>query len=225
MKNLLLSITLFLCAGFASAQVVVDTVYLDSKFEKTSKENCSYYKVITKDSLGLFDQKAYYASGEVEMTGKSSSLDPEVKQGQYVFYHKNGALRQIINFKDNAVVGKVKNFDPNGKFDLEFVGNPDSLDNAAIIREKMEELRTFIGKNLKYPERSQMTEIDGKVVVQFFVGENGTVFRTVVLKSVNEELDLESRRIIKAFGQWPSPMYKGRKTILGLVIPMIFEVR
>ena len=224
MKNLLLSFTLFLYTGFASAQVAIDTVYLDSKFEKTSKKDCAYYKVITKDSLGLFDQKIYFSSGEVKMTGKFSSLDPEVRQGRYVYYRKNGALSQIVNFKDNAIIGKVKNFYPDGRFDIEYIGNPDSLDNAAVIRDKIAELLKFTSKNLKYPERSQDAGVEGKVIIEFFVGENGKVFRTVVLKSVNEELDLEARRIIGAFGLWPSPMYRGRKTVLGLSFPITFTL-
>ena len=225
MKNLLLSLTLSLVVGVASAQVAIDTVYLDSKFEKTLKGNHEYYQTIAKNSQGLYDIKCYWHSGEIQMTGKVSSLEPLNKQGQFIYYHKGGALSQLVNFKNNQPVGKVKRFAPSGKFDFEYVAGPEYLDNADAFRAKTMDFVRFALTAISYPESELNKDADGRVVVNFYVGENGKVFRPTVVTSASEAFDAEVKYAVASYNKWPTPIYKGEKTLVEITFPIIFEAR
>jgi len=225
MKNLFLSLAFFLFAGLVSAQTVVDTIYLNSKYEATSKGDHEYFRVVTKEIQGIYEVKDFWKSGEISMSGKFSSLNPENKQGQFIYYHKGGALERIVNYRDNRTTGKVKRFDVNGKFDFEYLTSIESLDNADLFKKKIKELIRFAKTTISYPENEINREADGKVVVKFFVGDGGKVFRLSLAESASREFDDEVKRAILDFDKWPTPIYKGQKTLIEIIITMTFEMR
>lgn len=61
-----------------------------------------------------FSGKVFYKlpNGQILLKGK---IDDGLRDGKWVFYHKNGALEKEINYKDGKEDGKVELFDFNGK--------------------------------------------------------------------------------------------------------------
>jgi protein TonB len=67
-----------------------------------------------------------------------------------------------------------------------------------------------------------MAEIEGKVIAKFYIDNSGKISRLTILKSVNEELDNEAKRVIESYRKWPIPRYKGKNSNFEIVIPINF---
>lgn len=76
-------------------------------------------------------------------------------------------------------------------------------------------LEEFIQKNLKYPQMELDNDVQGIVVVGFWVDENGSVKNPEVVKSGSKGFDKEALRLVKLLPKWepgksnkkPVPVY------------------
>ncbi|MBN2260296.1 MAG: TonB family protein [Clostridiales bacterium] len=202
-----------------------DTIFLDIKWEKASKDNFFYYRVLTKDSNDIYECKDFWRTGEIQMQGKLSSLYPQTRESKFCWYYKNGNLRQTINYRNNKIVGLIQNYDTTGKFEFEYIYDIDSLDNSKRFKQCINNFGYYVSKNLKYPKNSLMSEIEGKVLTQFFIDNTGNITKFSIVKSVNEELDNEARRVIYKYKRWEIPKYKGENTFFEIYFPVIFSLR
>ncbi len=66
----------------------------------------------------------------------------------------------------------------------------------------VEALRKYISDNLIYPAIAQEQGIQGTVVVEFTIEEYGRVGNVKVVKSVDESLDNEARRVVRLMPNW-----------------------
>ena len=83
-----------------------DTIYFDSKWEKSDKINAKYYR-IDKKVNDLWKSNDYYLeTNKVQMFGEYSSLDPEIRNGVFEWYYPNGILEHKGSYKDNKKDGE-----------------------------------------------------------------------------------------------------------------------
>lgn len=73
----------------------------------------------------------------------------------------------------------------------------------------IEAWRRYLGKTLRYPEAAIETRIEGTVVVQFIVDNNGRVSEVVAI-SGPDELREEAERVIRRSGKWSAAIQNGR---------------
>jgi len=85
-------------------------------------------------------------------------------------------------------------------------------------------LATHIAKNYKYPVEAYKNKIQGKVVVEFFITEAGTVD----IKSVSgghESLQKEARRNISLIPKMAKPgMLAGKPKAIKYIVPITFKL-
>ena len=88
----------------------------------------------------------------------------------------------------------------------------------------MKALREFIKKNIRYPEELKNSGISGKVVLSFFVYEDGTIKDIKVIRSLNEKLDAEAIRVLNlTSGMWKPGMQNGKVVRCMMTIPVEFK--
>ena len=221
MKHLKLLLASFLFYSTVSAQSSVDTILLDSNWEKTESADYKYFRVLTLLPDGTYECKDFWRSGELQMIGILSELYPSTREGQYKWYNKNGTLKQVCDYKNNHVIGTIKKYDINGNFDLETVPTIDSLDNAKEMDAAIKHFFIFASKKIQYPKNARLYEIEGKVVISFYVDQTGSPYRLSVKESVNEEIDNEAKRIIMLY-KWPKPMFHKKPTMVLFALPINF---
>jgi TonB family protein len=68
----------------------------------------------------------------------------------------------------------------------------------------------YLTKTLKYPEPAEKKKVQGTVIIQFIVDEDGKI-SSVKAVSGPQELRNESIRVIKESGNWTSAMNNGKK--------------
>lgn len=124
MKSILFSI-LFLCVPkLCLSQVTanIKTVYLDSLWQKTTKENHKYYRVIKgyySEKQDIYQIQEYYKSGVLEKEGMSRNKEGDSKEGEFIFYYENGTKKSATNFIKNRLNGLDSRWYENGKIKQE----------------------------------------------------------------------------------------------------------
>ena len=94
-----------------------DTLHLDSNWAQTSKKNSSYYGIINKNDVG-FSKTLYTSNHQVVEIGNYSSINLEIKVGDFKSYYSNGNLKINGEYADNKRIGKHKNYHQNGKISI-----------------------------------------------------------------------------------------------------------
>ena len=128
------------------------TVYLDSLWKETTKENHKYYRIIKdhnieKDSYKVYE---YYKSGKLEMEGTSSTKENLTREGEFIFYYENGNKESVENYVKSKLNGKLYKWYENG--------------NKRLEGEYIQDDKTISGK-LKFlqcwNENGKQTVVDG----------------------------------------------------------------
>lgn len=113
-----------------------DTVFFDSNGKVSSRIEAEYYRIIEKDgeNKNNYLVKDYFMNGQIEMTCSCSSLNPFLKelsfsffsyspniiQGLYKRWYKNGQIKFECNYIDNKAEGIAKYWNEPGQLGFQY---------------------------------------------------------------------------------------------------------
>lgn len=83
----------------------------------------------------------------------------------------------------------------------------------------------FIAKNLRYPKAAQEAGVQGRVMLQFTVGQDGTLSDIKVLRSVSAEIDAEAVRIVRSMPRWTPAKANGKPISARYMVPVAFRLQ
>lgn len=108
----------------------------------------------------------------------------------------------------------------------------DTKDEVFMVVEKMpefpggiQELMSFLSKNIKYPASAMAKNVQGRVIVQFVVEKDGTPTEFKVIRSVDPDLDAEALRLMKEMPKWKPGMQKGQVVRVKYTLPVTFRLQ
>lgn len=212
----------------------IDTVYFDSKWVKTDKANKYYYRVIKENTdRKTFFIKDFYSTGAIQMEGTYSSLNPDIKNGNFVWFYPNGKKKMESVFRQDEMI-KFAEWDENGvlKKSPDIVKVTDSetgeegmaaIERAPSFKGGISALSKFISKNIRYPRELEKEGVTGKVVVRFTVTRDGDVIDPEVIKSVHPLLDAEAIRVVKLMKKWEPGKQYGKFIDVKFTLPFNFN--
>ncbi len=87
-----------------------------------------------------------------------------------------------------------------------------------------QKLVEFISGRLKYPEAARKAGVEGKVIVQFTIAENGEVKEAEVLKSVGHGCDEAALAVVMAMPNWTPAMKDGKPAKVKMTLPFTFSL-
>lgn len=120
---------------------------------------------------------------------------------------------------------------PELKFDPDAYKAPEKLVEPKVftIVEEMPEFKgglknlfKFLGENIKYPKREKEMGIQGVVHLQFVIGRKGEIRDIEVLRGVNEAIDNEAIRVLKAMPDWKPGKQRGKAVRVSYILPIRF---
>lgn len=82
----------------------------------------------------------------------------------------------------------------------------------------------YLRENIKYPAEAAKAGIEGKVIVQFVVGKDGTVRDVKPIGSVSPALDAEAVRVVAAMPKWTPGYQRGEAVNVRYVLPVYFRM-
>lgn len=107
---------------------------------------------------------------------------------------------------------------------------PDGDDKVYDVVEQQPEfpggtsgLAKWLGDNIKYPAEAAKQGIEGRVIVQFVIGSDGTVSDAKLMRPVNPLLDQEALRVISAMPKWTPGKQDGKAVAVKYTMPITFR--
>lgn len=112
-KSIFIVFLLLISANlFAQINMVSKKIFLDSLNREATPENYTYTRVITN-----YSQKSvryvvtdFYKNGRKKMTGATLDRDVLKKDGEFIYYYKNGSKESVVNYSEDHKVGKELNW-------------------------------------------------------------------------------------------------------------------
>lgn len=105
-----------------------------------------------------------------------------------------------------------------------------SQDN--MVFDLVEQMPTFNGNinqwlasNLKYPPVAAENSIEGRVMVKFIVGKDGSIHSAQVVRGVDSALDKEAIRVINAMPKWVPGKLNGQSVNCYFTMPVVFRLQ
>jgi antitoxin component YwqK of YwqJK toxin-antitoxin module len=229
-------IILLLClANFSGKAQTVDTVWLNTKWEKSTKAESFYHRTIQKSAdLKTYLVNDYYNTGELQMAGTYLSLNPEVRDGQFRWWYKNGQKRAETLYKDQDVIKEIQ-WDTEGKItvqrelvntidvvDGERVNSKAYLDIAPDFEGGMDAVHKFINENFILPRSLEETNPHGKIIISFVINSKGKVVDIRVDQGLNALLDKEVVRVVRSMPNWKPGIQDGKPVSIRMSLPLNF---
>lgn len=87
------------------------------------------------------------------------------------------------------------------------------------------ELMRYLSSNIKYPTIMVETGEQGRVVLRFVVGKDGSVSNIEILRSLHPQGDKEAIRVVKSMPKWIPGQQNGHKVAVYFTLPVLFKLQ
>jgi protein TonB len=157
---------------------------------------------------------SYYLAGQLGMveTYKDDNLD-----GDFILYYPDGKLRRKEIHKD-TVVTNAKCYDKSGKEVAYYPYQQMPRFNG--------DLYDYLAKNTVYPKRDVKKGIEGRVVVSFAIGKDGSVGDVKIVKSSDDSrLDKKAIKVVESMPRWQPGMQDSIPVKIYYNIPIVFQLQ
>lgn len=81
----------------------------------------------------------------------------------------------------------------------------------------------FLGQNLRYPVDAWQADVQGRVVVSFWIDEQGKAYGFGVLESLYPSLDEEALRAVRLMPRWEPGRRGGAPAPMVVHVPVTFR--
>ncbi|MDD2797951.1 MAG: TonB family protein [Bacteroidales bacterium] len=229
-------------------------MYFDLEGKEVKDVNLAVqYTITEKSAVGndsLFKKSNYFISGQKK---SEYSVLEEYKQGRFIKkkivgekweWFENGNIHLKAFYNDNQLNGEFCTYWPNGT-----QRRKDTFDNGKLIEGNcydsigqkikkyfpyetapefaggVNKLFEFLAKEQKYPTIAMENNIQGKVVTQFYIDENGKITDLEIIRNANYYLDVEALRVINAMPVWTPGTLEGKNVKVKITLPIYFRIQ
>jgi TonB family protein len=196
--------------------------------------NQNYTREIYNDVGGHFTVRDYYIGGAYQMIGDYQSIDPEIEDGDFLFFHTNGHISHKGSYQNGELVGDWAIYNRTGEltdkinydFDINETNKPhhDNKDIDETAEFNGKDFTAFLASKIVYPPRAYKYLIQGKVYVQFLINEDGSISNALVVRGLDKDLDKEALRIIRNMPNWKPARKDGEPVPMACTFPVVFII-
>lgn len=86
------------------------------------------------------------------------------------------------------------------------------------------ELTKFLSRNLQYPTEAADARVSGRVVVSFWVDEQGHAYGFGAIQSPHPALEAEALRVARKIDRWEPGLQEGRLATMQMYLPVVFKL-
>lgn len=185
---------------------------------------------LSAEDIADADTLEYYmAENRYGELGKDGAIVYRVKEKDYGevtkalkhhWFNKGSAarLRTVEKKSGNADAEAVEYESKFEDMFIEYVMQPEFPGG-------MEALMDYLKANIRYPKEAKERGIQGRVIVQFIVEEDGTLTGEQVLKPVDPQLDAEAIRIARSMPKWKPGETRGKPIRMRFTFPVSFRLK
>jgi TonB family protein len=85
-------------------------------------------------------------------------------------------------------------------------------------------LFTFLANNIQYPQECVEKHIEGRVIIEFIVTEDGEIICEKILRPLHPAMDEEALRVIKIMPDWQPASNNGIPLKMCYTLPVLFKL-
>ncbi len=86
------------------------------------------------------------------------------------------------------------------------------------------EMMKFLMMNVRYPKAAFDANKQGRVIVSFVIGKDGSLSGAKVINSVDPDLDAEALRVVGSMPKWTPGTQGGKPVNVRYVVPIVFRL-
>jgi len=199
------------------------------------KINQDFTREVFNGVAGHFTIKDYYSDGVYQMIGDYQSVDPEIEDGDFLFFHSNGQISHKGCYKNGELAGDWSIYNRAGElidkinydFDINETNEPSpETSNIDVTAEFVgNDFTAYLASEIVYPPRAYKYLLQGKVYVQFMINADGSISNPIVVRTLDKDLDKEALRVIRSMPNW-KPAIKDREPVpIAYTCPVVFTIK
>ena len=244
--KLLVLLPIVAVALVLNAQTVKDVVYASA--DKDSHEVVVVESAVQDAAAPIAVDEGAAEAKTVKVKGQVVSVDdgkPIIGAVVQVAGSKRGAVTDTEGkFAIEAPVGaKVNVLYVGYKTEMFVVSSDEGKYNTLISMQKEGEAQVFdvveempeypggisammqyLSANVKYPEEAHKKGIQGRVIVTFVVGKDGSISDAKLMRRVDPLLDAEALRVTNSMPKWKPGRQNGEAVAVKYTIPVTFKL-
>lgn len=172
------------------------------------------------------------AGATVEIDGKNMGMTPDVFRDLHAGEHEITVSKQgYTTQRKKITITEGETLELNGglvekpKTDNAIVYGYNAVDVKPQFPGGQTELNRWIAQNIKYPVDAIENGIQGRVLVEFVIQEDGSIGRIKIIKGRHPTLDKEAKRVISSLPQFKPGRKYGAPVNVWYSLPVDFRIR
>lgn len=137
----------------------------------------------------------------------------DTMHGQLCSYYENGKPKRLEKFERGQQLA-AQCFAENGE--------PVEYFPIFIDAEFGEDIMTYVGNNLHYPDDEKKSGKEGKVLVRFTITESGLVKNAEIIEGMGGAFDEEALRLVSQMPPWQPAYIDGIRQETTKTLPIVF---
>lgn len=102
---------------------------------------------------------------------------------------------------------------------------PVVVDYSEVMPSFDGDIYAYLNKTLKYPRQAVLAGVEGRVIVQFIVNEDGRISNAKVVRGIGGGCDEEALRVVSAMPDWKPGMQNGKAVKVNFKLPVNFKLQ
>ncbi len=136
------------------------------------------------------------------------------------------AMAEVIANRDERIRSASMDRGGNPKDGKEKVYTQTTVDRRAsfLHGDEKQFLNRWVYEYIKYPDSAIRSGIEGRVIAEFTVGKDGKVKDVEVVRGVDDEIDAQVVKVIKASPKWKPATIGGKPVSVRISVPVEFKL-
>lgn len=176
-----------------------------------------HYKkaVVINYRNGMKNGKCYYYYPHSDIPRFEYYCKNDSADGEFIVRYLSGKIKRREVYKSGVFISG-KCYDESGN-EIDFTP-------IRVRAGYRDDIMTYLGDNIQYPENAKRLGIEGKVIVRFVVNKNGRISDVEVVKNLSKECDDEAIRVISQMPPWEPARIDDEALETYETLPIVFWI-
>src|SRR5258708_4717366 len=195
----------------------------DKKIQKkggTEKDSIDFSILEFDDSLGnqLVREGEGWLHGRLNLNVEQGKVVNAHRDSVWTTFYDNGKVYCFESWNAGRLVDGIS-FDRQGK---EYYYKQDLVLPSPALG--MQQFYKEVGNQMSYPREAQKRGVQGKVIVELVIGDDGSITSPRILKGLGFGCDEEALKVLMTSAPWIPCRQKGQFVSYRITIPIIFKI-
>ena len=105
------------------------------------------------------------------------------------------------------------------------VGVENKVFTVAEVMPSFPNVNAWLASHIQYPAVAAENGVQGRVIVKFVVGRDGSVSQAQIVRGVDQALDREALRVVNSMPKWSPGMNNGQPANVWFTLPITFKLQ